>query len=259
MRLRFACWILHVTLQKPMTEVVQANPAVSEETLKLLRLASTATLHTQLFKRGIRKTFLSGVRPLNPASSFAGEAFTLRYIPAREDIDNLDVFDDPDNPQRRAIESVGPGQVLIMDCRGDTEAASAGHILVTRLRERGAAALVTDGSLRDSTRIATEDFPAFAAGVSATLSLASHHAVDMQTPISCAGVAVYPGDVVVGDGEGVIVIPRYLADEVAHDAAEQEALEVFILDRIRDGAPLTGTYPPNDATVDAFRSGRVDA
>ena len=155
--------------------------------LDLLRQASTATLCTQLFKRGLRNTFLAGLRPLNPSHArFVGEAFTLRYIPAREDIDVLDVFNDYDHPQRKAVESVGPGQVLVIDCRGETRAAAAGHILVTRLLQRGAAALVTDGSLRDSPEIARTPFPVFAAGASAMVNLALHHAVDMQVPIGCA-------------------------------------------------------------------------
>ncbi|HEY8477137.1 MAG TPA: ribonuclease activity regulator RraA, partial [Chloroflexota bacterium] len=211
-------------------------------------------LCTQLFKRGLRNTFLAGLRPLNPSHArFVGEAFTLRYIPAREDIDVLDVFNDYDHPQRKAVESVGPGQVLVIDCRGETRAAAAGHILVTRLLQRGAAALVTDGSLRDSPEIARTPFPVFAAGASAMVNLALHHAVDMQVPIGCAGVPIYPGDVLVGDEEGVVCIPRHLVEEVAPLAAEQERLERFILRKVEMGAPLRGTYPPDERTRAEYR------
>ncbi len=172
----------------------------TEETLAALRGASTATLQTQLFARGLRNTFLFGLRPLNPgAARFAAEAFTLRYIPAREDLDVLEAFRDPRHPQRHAIESVGPGQALVMDCRGDARAASAGHILTTRLLRRGAAALVTDGSVRDSPAIRRMEFPVFTSAVSATTNLVLHHAVDLQVPIGCGGVAVFPGDILVGD------------------------------------------------------------
>lgn len=219
-----------------------------------LGTTSTATVTTQLFKRGLRRMHLQGVRPVSRSRRLMGEALTLRYIPCREDLDVLEVFQDPAHPQRRAIELCGPGQVLVMDARGDTRAASAGHILVTRLARRGAAGLVTDGALRDTPAIAAMDFPVYAAGASPTLNLAVHHAVDIGVPIACGGVPVFPGDVVFGDEEGVVVIPRHLALEVARDAAEQERLERFLLTRIEAGAPLPGTYPPDARTLQAYRA-----
>ena len=231
---------------------------LNHETIEALGRASTATLQTQLFSRGLRNTFLFSLRPLAPDTArFVGEAFTLRYIPAREDLDVLDAFQDPAHPQRLAIESVGPGQVLVMDCRGEGRAASAGHILITRLQRRGAVALVTDGSVRDSPQLRRESFPVFTSAVSATTNLVLHHAVDMQVPIGCAGVPVFPGDILVGDEEGVVVIPRHLAAQIAQPAAEQEELERFILRRIQAGAALPGTYPPDDSTLSAFRSARL--
>jgi regulator of RNase E activity RraA len=232
------------------------------ETLARLKQASTATLTTQLFKRGLRNVCIRNVRRLSRAgANLVGEAFTLRYIPAREDLDQVSVFENPEHPQRKAIETVPAGQVLVMDCRGETRAASAGNILVTRLRVRGAAGVVTDGCLRDSMEIAAQDFPVFAAGAAAPLNLACHHAVDLNQPIACGGVAVYPGDVMVGDGEGVVVLPRHLADEVARDAAEQELLEIFLLQEIEQGRALPGTYPPNAETLERYREwrGRRDA
>ncbi|WP_405147106.1 ribonuclease activity regulator RraA [Sphaerisporangium sp. NBC_01403] len=228
---------------------------VGAEVFAALRKVSTATVTTQLFARGLRNTFLAGLRPLNPAHTrMVGEAFTLRHIPAREDLDVLSVFKDYDHPQRLAVESVGPGQVLVMDCRGQTRAASIGGILATRLLRRGAAGLVTDGAVRDSPFFAGLELPAFAAGVCATTNLARHHAVDLQVPIGCAEVPVYPGDVIVADAEGVVCVPRHLAAEVARDALEQERLEDFIQAQVEAGAPLRGTYPPDEETLRRYRS-----
>ncbi|MCW2916151.1 MAG: Regulator of RNase RraA [Actinomycetia bacterium] len=231
-----------------------SGTALPKGVYEALRQVSTATLTTQLLSRGFRNTFLAGLAPLNPGCArMAGDAFTLRYIPAREDIDVLEIFQDYDHPQRRAVESVGPGQVLVMDCRGQTRAASLGGILATRLLRRGAAGLVTDGAVRDSPTFAALPLPAFAAGVSASTNLTQHHAVDLQVPIGCAEVAVYPGDVIVGDAEGVVCVPRRLAAEVARAALEQEHLEAFILTEIEAGSPLRGVYPPDAATRERYR------
>ena len=231
---------------------------LKKETLGLLRQASTATLCTQLFKRGFRNVYIQGITRLSKPSggNLVGPAFTLRNIPSREDLDQLSAFENPEHPQRKAIETTPPGCVLVIDCRGETRAASGGQILTTRLMKRGAAGLVSDGPLRDSGTIAQMDFPVYCAGGSAPLNLIQHHATDMNVPIGCGGVAVYPGDVIVGDDEGVVVIPQHLADEVAGDAAEQEKLEVFVLERIQGGAKLPGTYPPNAETRAAYAEWR---
>lgn len=232
-------------------------PPLQPDTYDLLRQASTATITTQLFQRGLRNVFLNGLAPLNPEHcEFVGEAVTLRNIPMREDLDTLDIFRDPETPQRKAVETVGPGQVLVQDCRGDTRAASGGNILATRMRMRGAVAVVTDGAMRDSPDIAKQPFPVFTKGKSASLNLTVHHAVDINTPIACAGVPVFPGDIIVGDEEGVVVIPRHLADEIARPAAEQEELERFILEKVEGGASLPGTYPPNDETLAEYQRWR---
>jgi len=235
--------------------IVSQEVAIAQSTLDALSQASTATISTQLFQRGLRNTFLNGVRPLNPRHCrFVGEALTLRSIPAREDLDQVDAFKDPNHPQRKAIETIGPGQVLVFECRGDLRAANAGGILVTRARKRGAAAIVSDGAIRDSPEIEQMPFPVFVAGRSATISLAVHHAVDINVPIGCAGVPVFPGDILVGDEEGVVVIPRYLAADVSQPAADQEEMERYIIQRVEDGASLPGTYPPNDETRAAFEA-----
>lgn len=234
---------------------------VSDAALEQLRHVSTATLTTQLFKRGLRNVFLQGVAPLvKPAPgapNLVGPAFTLRNIPAREDLDHVGVFQDPDHPQRKAVESAPPGSVLVQDCRGDRTVASTGSILTMRLKVRGVAGMVSDGCVRDSGTIGDIGLPLFCAGASAPLNLAKHHAVDMNVPIACGGVAVYPGDIVVGDVDGVVIVPRHLAEEVARDAAEQELMEEFIIGRVEGGSILRGTYPPNEETLAAFAEWRA--
>ncbi|MBI2771335.1 MAG: ribonuclease activity regulator RraA [Burkholderiales bacterium] len=229
-------------------------------TLELLRRVSVATVCTQLFKRGFRNVYIQGITRLtNPSGgNLVGPAFTMRNIPAREDLDQISAFDNPDHPQRKGIESVPPGHVLVIDCRGETRVASGGQILTMRLKVRGAAGLVSDGPVRDSATIGEMDFPVYCAGGSAPLNLIHHHAIDLNVPIGCGGVAVYPGDIMVGDAEGVAVIPQHLADEVARDAGEQEKMEAFILERITGGAALPGTYPPNAQTRAQFEAWRKE-
>ena len=231
---------------------------LDSNTLEYLRRISVATLCTQLFKRGFRNIYMQGVARLTTPSggNLVGPAYTMRNIPAREDLDQISAFDDPDHPQRKAIESVPPGHVLVLDCRGEKRVASGGEILTTRLKVRGAAGLVSDGPVRDSGSLRQMDFPIYCAGGSAPLNLLQHHAIDLNVPIGCGGVAVYPGDIVVGDDEGVAIIPQHLAAEVAADATEQEKMEGFILERVQNGAKLAGTYPPNAETRAAFADWR---
>lgn len=233
--------------------------ALSEATRARLAGCSSATLSTQLFKRGLRNQVMQGISRLTPkAPPLVGEAFTLRNIPAREDIDHVGIHQDPGHPQRKAIEITPPGCVLVIDCRGDARCASAGGILVRRLAMRGAAGLVSDGGLRDTPEIAAEPFPVYCKAPAAPISLTHQHAVDFNVPIACGGVAVYPGDVIVGDAEAVIVVPRYLADEVAADALAQEQLERFVMQEIVAGRPLPGTYPPDEATRARYEAWRKE-
>jgi regulator of RNase E activity RraA len=231
---------------------------LSPKTKERLRKVSTATLCTALFKRGFRNVYIQGIKLLSKPTTgnLVGPAFTMRSIPAREDLDQISAFDDPNHPQRKAIESVPPGHVLVLDCRQEKRVASGGEILTTRLKVRGAAGLVSDGPVRDSGSLSQMDFPIYCAGGSAPLNLLYHHAIDQNVPIGCGGVAVYPGDIIVGDDEGVVVIPQHLADEVAEACEEQEKMEAFILERVQDGAKLAGTYPPNEETKAAFAEWR---
>lgn len=215
--------------------------------LDKLRQVPTATLATQLFKAGFRNTYLAGVTPLNPHVRMAGEAATVRFVPAREDLASFEAVATSEYPQRKAIDEIGPGQVLVMDCRGIGAVASAGEILMTRIKVRGAAGAVTDGAMRDYSAIQKMDFPVYSQGMAAPAHVHRHLAVDMNVPIGCAGVLVLPGDIMVGDDEGVVCIPRQAAEKVAQAGLDLEELEAFVLEKIKAGAPLRGTYPPNDA------------
>ena len=229
---------------------------MNPNTFAHLKKVSVATLCTQLFKRGFRNVYLQGPQRLTKPTTgnLVGPAFTMRNIPAREDLDQISAFDNPEHPQRKGIESVPPGHVLVLDCRGEKRVASGGQILTTRLMVRGAAGLVSDGPVRDSGDISKMDFHVYCQGGSAPLNLIYHHAIDLNVPIGCGGVAVYPGDIIVGDDEGVVVIPAHLADEVAADAAAQEVQEIFLLERVAGGAKLAGTYPPNADTKAMFEA-----
>ncbi|MBL8568393.1 MAG: ribonuclease activity regulator RraA [Phreatobacter sp.] len=221
--------------------------SLKPETAEKLKGVSTATLCTALFKRGLRNQFIQDVRPLNPSlPNMVGEAFTLRYIPAREDLNPLSVFLDRGHPQRKAVEDCPPGAVMVIDSRKDARAASAGGILVSRLMKRGVAGVVTDGGFRDSPEIATLSIPAYHHRPSAPTNLTLHQAIDINVPIGCGDVPVWPGDVVVGDGEGVIVIPAHLADEVATEAVEMTAFEDFVTEKVLEGRSILGLYPATE-------------
>lgn len=232
--------------------------AVSQETLDKLRKCGQGTLTTQLFRRGYRQQFLVGLTPLNrKAGSFAGEAFTLRFIPSREDKD-WDLGDlkkrGEDNIQWEAVEAIGAGQVLVIDSRNDPRAASAGNMLMTRMMRKGVAAAITDGAFRDGTEISEMPFPAYCRANTASTRPAYHRAIAMQEPIGCAEVAVYPGDIIVGDADGVTVIPRQIAAEIADAAFEQERREKFLFTKIDAGAPLFGTYPAGPETLAEYEA-----
>ncbi|MGY3463634.1 regulator of RNase E activity RraA [Bradyrhizobium sp. LM6.11] len=182
---------------------------LTEATRTKLKSVSTATVATALFKRGLRIQMIQDVHPLGADQpTMVGEAFTLRYMPAREDLNTIDVFRDRSHPQRKAVEDCPAGSVLVMDSRKDARAASAGAILVTRLMKRGVAGVVTDGGFRDSAEIAKIGIPAYHHRPSAPTNLTLHHAIEINVPIGCGDAPVFPGDVILGDSDGVIVDPR---------------------------------------------------
>ncbi len=212
-----------------------------------LKTVSTATLTTALFKRGLRNQYIQDVHPLNPqAGTMVGEAFTLRYIPAREDLNPISVFRDREHPQRKAVEECPPGAVFVIDSRKDARAASAGSILVARLMKRGVAGVVTDGGFRDSPDIAKLSIPAYHHRPAGPTNLTVHQALDINVPIGCGDAPVFPGDVVVGDAEGVVVIPAHLADEIAEEAVEMTAFEDFVTEEVLRGRSILGLYPATD-------------
>lgn len=226
-----------------------SNYVLSSETRDKLMGVATPTIATALFRRGLRNQFIQDVRPLSQKkANMVGQAFTLRYIPAREDLNTLEVFRNPEHPQRAAVEQCPPGFVLVMDSRKDARAASAGSILISRLQVRGVAGVVTDGGFRDSPEIANLDIPSYHHRPSAPTNLTLHQAIEINGPIGCGDVAVFPGDVLVGDNEGVIVIPAHLADEIANETVEMTAYEDFVTEEVMNGATIIGLYP---ATSDA--------
>lgn len=217
------------------------------ETRDKLKTVSTATLATALYKRGLRNQFIQDVKPLNPAlPTMVGEAYTLRYIPAREDLNPITVFQDRSHPQRKAVDECPAGAVMVIDSRRDARAASAGSILITRLMVRGAAGVVTDGGFRDAAEIARLDIPAFHSRPSAPTNLTLHQAIDINVPIGCGDAPVFPGDVIVGDGDGVMVIPAGIADEIAAEAVEMTAFEDFVTEEVQKGRSILGLYPATD-------------
>jgi len=198
---------------------------------------------------------MHGVTPLKPGMKLAGPAFTLRYIPAREDLDSGEV-DNLKDVQRVGIEQVQAGEVFVIDARQDTRAGTMGNILAKRLQMRGCAGIVTDGAYRDSPAIAAAGMAAFAAAMNAHTNKTIHHPSEIQVPIACGGVAVFPGDILVGDSEGVVVIPSHLAVAVAADAMAQEEKEDFLLEKIGAGASIVGTYPADEQTLAEYEEWR---
>jgi regulator of RNase E activity RraA len=230
----------------------------NDEMRRKYQAVSTATLTSVLLKRGFRNTFIGNIRLVNPnAPRMAGPAYTLRYIPAREDLDQSSAFDGRKHPQRIAIENCPPGHVMVFDSRKDASAASAGGILVTRMYKRGVAGIVTDGGFRDSPDIEKLPFPVYHSRPSAPTNLIKHHALDINAPIGCGDVPVYPGDIVVGDSEGVVVVPQHLAQEVVDEAFEQTIFEDFVQERVMAGASTFGLYPPEQEAKAEYATWRA--
>ena len=230
-----------------------SDEKISNEIIQQLMIPSTATLTTTLKQFGINRSYMHGVTPLRPDMKMAGPAFTLRYIPAREDL-NAGEVDNLKDVQRVGIEKIQKGEVFVIDARRDTRAGTMGDILATRLFKRGAAGIVTDGAFRDSPTIADIGLPAFAAAMNAHSNKTVHHPSEIQVPIACGEVAILPGDIIVGDAEGVVVVPAQFAAEAARMAVETEAREEFLLKKILSGASIVGTYPPDESTLAEYEA-----
>jgi len=241
----------------PCPALTEKHP-MKQDTRDKLSGVSVATLATALYKRGLRNQVIQDVRPvMAKGRNMVGPAFTLRYMPAREDRNTLAAFRSPDHPQRVAMETCPPGHVLVMDSRKDPRAASAGDILITRLMVRGGAGVVTDGGFRDAMNIGRLSMPAYHHRPSSPTNLTLHEAIEINGPIGCGDVAVFPGDVVVGDDDAVIIIPAGIADEIADEALEMTAHEDFVMEKVLAGAAIIGLYPTTDAAHQtAFKAWR---
>ena len=216
--------------------------------LDALRTITTATITTLLFKRGLRQIYLRQTRPLRPGQGRAvGPAFTLRFIPAREDLASPAAWSSPVST-RTAIEAMPPGVIAVADAQRCTDAGVAGDILCARMHQRGVAALVTDGALRDVEGVRATPLPVWSAGNAAPPAVAALHFVAWQQPIACGGVAIFPDDIIVADDDGAVVIPAALAPEIAAHGPAQEREEVWIMSQIAQGHPLPGLYPMTEET-----------
>jgi regulator of RNase E activity RraA/2-keto-4-pentenoate hydratase/2-oxohepta-3-ene-1,7-dioic acid hydratase in catechol pathway len=214
------------------------------EVLAGLREVSTATLAAQLRKRGLNGLTLDGLRSTKPATRMAGYARTVRYLPLRED---LSAAQGPMNPQKRAIEAIRPGEILVIEARGDPTAGTVGDILALRAQVRGAVGIITDGAIRDSAALADLQIPVYHAAVHPAVLGRRHVPWETGVTVACAGVTIQPGDILVGDADGVVVIPPKLAAEVLADAREQERQEEFIAERVAAGESIDGLFPLPEA------------
>ncbi|MBB5939328.1 fumarylacetoacetate hydrolase family protein [Streptomyces zagrosensis] len=231
-----------------------AEPALAADVAKALRGLSTATLSSQLRKRGLQHMTIDGVRPTQPGAKLVGTAHTLRYLPLREDL--FAKFGNGMNAQKRAVEELRPGQVLVMDARRDPTSGTIGDILALRAQLRGAAGIVTDGGLRDSAAVAALNLPTYYAAEHPAVLGRRHVPWDTGTPIACGGALVQPGDILVGDADGVIVVPPDLVEELIVDSVEQELQEQFIAEQVAAGEPIEGLYPLGSAWQPTYQQWR---
>ncbi len=226
------------------------------QVMEALRGVSTATITTVLLKKGLRNVWMRRVRSLRPeAPRLVGPAFTLRFIPAREDLATPESWSSP-RSTRAAIEDMPAGCIAVVDAMGSTDSGIFGDILCARMARRGVAALVTDGAVRDVAGVLGTGLPVWCGGVAAPPSVAALMFVGWGEPVGCGGCAVFPDDVMVADADGTVVIPRALAAEVAEAGVDQERMESWIMREVEQGARLPGLYPPDAATRARYEAGR---
>lgn len=227
-----------------MTTTLTPDP-LPERTIQILCGLTTATISTILFKKGLRNIWIRGAAPVSAGQPrVAGRAFTMRFVPMREDLANPQAWSSP-RSTRVAVEQMPAGCVTVVDAMGITDAGIFGDILCARMRQRGVAGLVTDGAVRDIQGVRAAGLPVWARGAAAPAAVASLTFVNWQEPVGCGGVAVFPGDVVVIDEDGAVIIPDAYLDEVLAAGPEQERLEAWILSEVEAGAALPGLYPPD--------------
>jgi regulator of RNase E activity RraA len=235
-------------------DAYQSCPRLIANTLIRLGRITTATLAMQLLKRGLRRTWIKGIRPLDPqCTGFVGEAFTFSFLPLREDLSTPESLSRPGS-LREGIETMEPGQVAVIDARGEVGCGTLGDILLLRMRQRGVLAAVSDGALRDLAGVRAVGLPVFCAGAAAPPSIGGLVFANYGHPIGCGGVTILPGDILAGDEDGVVVIPRRLADEIAEASEEQERFERFVIFRVGRNDPVVGLYPPNEAALEAYQA-----
>lgn len=222
-----------------------------------LEQVAVPTVVALLWRKGFRNTLLFGPLAVNPAvTKFVGTAFTVRTIPVREDLVEAQARGERPNLQAQAVADIVAGEVLVVAMDGESRTAFMGDIMTTHLQVKGISGIVLDGGVSDAAAIAAIPIPVFCMG-NAAIPVTSHRfVIGLNTPIGVAGVPVLPGDVVMGDANGVCVIPAHMADEIASLAVERELLEEYVVGRVREGAELQGTYPPNEATLAAFADWR---
>lgn len=236
----------------PMTDVSDIPNVLTEELRAKLASVGVATLTSQLQSRGMRSTFLSELKPLLPGQSMVGRARTLRYVPHRAD--KAGEFAAGMNPQRAASETAEPGDVIIIEARDVPDAGTCGDIYAMRAFHRGAVGIITDGAFRDTHAIADLGKPCYHRSSHGSTWSRHHMPFSNDEPITCAGVYVEPGDIIVGDAEGAVVIPHALAEEVANDAVAQEQRENFAIERVGAGESVVGYFPLTDERRDEFNA-----
>lgn len=238
------------------------EPLATEIRERLMHVG-TANVANALLKRGFRNVYLLGIQPLSPdQAQLVGPAYTLRFMPAREDLDTMANYGRSDNKHRRAIEECPPGAVLVIDAMGATRSAAMGDMMAARLQVRGVAGVVTDGGYRDAPAIHGIGLPCYQQRSAPPATPIAMHPVELNGPVGCAGVAVYPGDVIVGDGEGVVAIPRVLADEISREALDAAQYEAFAARHIARGRSIFGLFPATPESREEYEqwvsSGRPD-
>lgn len=225
-------------------------------TIEVLQGVSSATITTILLKKGLRNVWMRGPRPLRPEQPrLIGRAFTMRFIPAREDLATPESWSSP-RSTRAAIEEMPAGCIAVVDAMGVSDAGIFGDILCARMRKRGVGALVTDGAVRDLAGVLGTGLPVWCTGAAAPPSVAGLTFVNWQEPVGCGGVAVFPNDLILVDADGAVVIPAALVDDVVAGGPEQERLETWIMDEVEKGAKLPGLYPPNAENKARYESSR---
>ena len=224
--------------------------------LETLRGVTTGTITTMLLKKGIRHCWMKGAMPFAGAGKrVVGPAFTLRFVPVREDLATPESWSKPMST-RGAIEDMPEGVIAVADAMGVTGAGIFGDILCMRMVKRGVQALITDGVMRDKAGVIGTGLPVWCAGVAAPASVNLLTFVGWNEPIACGGSAIFPGDVIVADDDGAVVIPQTLVDFVANEGAEHERLEEWLVKEVEKGVKLPGLYPPNEETRKRYEAER---